>query len=907
MDALHGPLVLLLATRLVLGPGGDAEPGERQVSLEFSRWEALRTLAEAEFDPPRAPGPYVATRDVTLARSDEGLRITATWRIDAIEGGLWSSVLIAFPGSHPQSPPLASLHIESVRFRGRDIGIVDTPAGPQTVLELADRSSGTLELVAFVPSDALPEPSGPLALWLMPAVRGELRLRGFAAPEGQVAELVVASEAARPGQARRELEGSFWAGEAELLVQHVDASARSEGPEQPLALAQVAMGLTFGAGELRGRARASWLLRRGQLATVSLDTSGLGHDLELAGPNVLEWTRQGDRIDIVLKAAVDDRIDVDLHWTQSLSSEAEARVAAPRIAAGEAYRSESCLQIARDDDLELLPALAGWSTLASTELPEWASGYVQGSATASFRHERDDPGARFDVLRFVPVAGPPVMVDVAAYEIATTHEGRSLVQARYEVRNERASHLAIELPSDTRLLGASVDGEAVSPSRELGSAGTTTWRVPLERSLESVAGSLSFPVEIIYLGEGPAWAKQEQRELELPALDAPVAVSRVTVHLPPNYRNRVDVGDHHRVAAFSEGEGITYGLGSAADPSTLAQADQLYRAAVDGWMANDFEGAQSSLDELARLGAANENIAGLQANLDLVQGRGEKNTEDSSGQSAVVSRRIKDQAKTRASNERYELREKAEEAEALEAKGDYEQAEQKLAEAQAIGERLALLEQDESKEQVAYNQSLSSSSARVAQKKKQKAGREQAGWKSDEQRFSIDGKARNDDDRATVAVLDPAGTPAKPNEPQVVDGLNVDATVTETTVTGTSTSAAISIDYESLTELPVATESRDFVSVVQVMPGVAGRGKRGRPGKQAKADKRGTKAPDAMPTPPLADPNAALAGPIATAAAVTLHVPAIGETVTYQYMLQPEGKAPTVHLDARRHKRRSKP
>jgi hypothetical protein len=191
----------------------------------------------------------------------------------------------------------------------------------------------------------------------------------------------------------------------------------------------------------------------------------------------------------------------------------------------------------------------------------------------------------------------------------------------------------------------------------------------------------------------------------------------------------------------------------------------------------------------------------------------------------------------------------------------------------------------------------------VAQKKKQKAGREKVASKPNEQPVSIDGKARDDDERATVAarkppvgVIDAAGTPATPTEP-----------VSGTTVTGTSTSAAISIEYERLTELPVATESRDFVSVVQVMPGVAGRGKRGRTSKQAKADERGAKAPDAMPTPQLADPNAALAGPIATAAAVTLHVPAIGETVTYQYMLQPEGKAPTVHLDARRHKRRSKP
>jgi hypothetical protein len=50
------------------------------------------------------------------------------------------------------------------------------------------------------------------------------------------------------------------------------------------------------------------------------------------------------------------------------------------------------------------------------------------------------------------------------------------------------------------------------------------------------------------------------------------------------------------------------------------------------------------------------------------------------------------------------------------------------------------------------------------------------------------------------------------------------------------------------------------------------------------------------------DPNAALDGPVATASAVSVHVPAVGEAVLYQHMLLPEGKALTVHLEARRHK-----
>ena len=44
-------------------------------------------------------------------------------------------------------------------------------------------------------------------------------------------------------------------------------------------------------------------------------------------------------------------------------------------------------------------------------------------------------------------------------------------------------------------------------------------------------------------------------------LDAPIAGSRLTLHLPPGYRSRKRPGDGDVVAAFTRGEGITYGLG----------------------------------------------------------------------------------------------------------------------------------------------------------------------------------------------------------------------------------------------------------------------------------------------------------------------------------------------------------
>jgi hypothetical protein len=911
MAQVFSTFALILATTVAIWPDDpvgisdsvEMDPGPGEVSIDGVRWESLRALGEHEEPVVKPPGPWAADRQVQIERAIDGVRIRSTWKLEALEAGWWTGPLIG---------PVPGMRVESVTWRGRDLGVTSTPAGEEVSVQMTAKSRGELELVVFVPADQLPGGvDGSIDVWLKPAVRGELRLAKAAAPEGRVAELVV------EGQARRMIDGRFWAGEAQLSLRWVDAKAVTDQLEGPLAVAQSAVGLTFGDGEVRGRARVSWLLRRGQLDSVTIDTAGLGRDLEVVGPNVHEWVRNGDRIDIELKEPVDGRLDVDLRWTQGLPDGAEAQLAAPRIVPQQAYRTESYMQLARDGELEVLPALSGWSAVARAELPEWAGGYIEGTATATYRRDGEDPGASFELLRFVPLSGPPVMVDVAAYEIATTDEGRSLVHARYDVRNERASHLRVELPNGSRMLGVRVNGETVTPTRDASSAITNTdaWRVPLVRSLESVKGSLSFPVEVIFISEAESWEKKEARDLQLPALDAPVGVSRVRVYLPPNYENRVDMFDFHTVPDFSEGEGITYGLGVGSTSAEMLRADELYREALARWMENDFRRAQSSLDELSQLGASNANIAGLQGNLDLVQGRADKADEDGGdGQSAVVSRRIKDQANMRAADDKIALHERTREAEELEAQGEYDEAELKLAEAKELGDRLALLEQSESQEQVVYNQSLSSKSARVADKKKRKVSRESAATKGgkkgsfyDFEEDGIEGELLTPEG---ANLQDPAGNAvAAPSDGEVAEPPPMSEPISGsgemTTTFGNEEEEPVMIDMEEAKPLPVGADtSRDFTAVLDVQ--ASGKQRRGGRGKGKQKLPEGTVAPEQaaqlMPAEPAPDPNAALAGPVASASAVSVHVPAIGEAVLYQHMLLPEGKALTVHLEARRHK-----
>ncbi len=935
------------------------ELGPRQVSIDGDRWAELRALAEGEEPAETPPGPWASSRDVQIEYRPDGVRVRATWELRAVEGGWWTGPLLG---------PLPGARVESARVDGRELGVTRSSAGEEVAVRLKAGGRARVEMVAFIPREG-DATRTPLDLQMMPAVRGRVRVVEGAPAE---ARLELRSErltwyAERPG---------VETGAEQLNLRWVEPPTQI-GVEPLQAVGRAAVGLTFGDAEVRGRAQLSWMIRRGQTQRVSFVAAGLGNDLELAGPNLREWARQGDRIVVELQEPAEGRVDLELRWTQGISASGESSMRAPQLSLEGAWRSETFLQIARDGELEVLPRLSAWTAIARAEMPDWATGLIEGNATATFRAEGSSAG-EFGLLRFEPVAGPPLVVDVAAYDVATTHEGRSLVHARYDVRNERASHLRVSLPAGMRMLGVRVNGETATPSREADG----TWRIPVVRSVESVKGMLSFPVEVIAIGDAETWSKKERRELSLFSVDAPVAVSRVQLYLPPEFDNRLEVGEAHRVDDFSKGEGITYGLGTGA--TQVQVADELYREAVDGWMRNDFELAQQKLDELGSLGASNSNIEGLQANLDVVSG--DKDEERSGEGEALATRRIREQAQMRAVDDKVELEKAAKEAEQLEAAGRYEEAEFRYKEAEDIGKRLAKLEQSESKEQEVYNQSLSSSSARVAEKKKRKVEREDRSRQPKKSRARGWGRSKMSKARSSA----PSSAPSSASMPMErergpeeavyqLQGANITGEAEgrpgNTAATGVQAGefygegdedvggadgdvmvfdfeddfvdgqllvpdgAAVGSELSNAEPPPPAppppegATGRDFTAVVDVaptadrdaagislagttsaetvtmLPGAAPKRARARRGgaRRARGKKsaanESTAAPEApmadMPAPAM-DPNAALAGPVASASAVSVHVPAVGERVLYQRLLLREGETLVLRIDARR-------
>jgi hypothetical protein len=169
-----------------------------------------------------------------------------------------------------------------------------------------------------------------------------------------------------------------------------------------------------------------------------------------------------------------------------------------------------------------------------TDLGEMISSR-QSQAMAAFRFRPGDAKLRrtlnVTVARYTPQAVLMANVEEARYQVLVSSEGKTMVLARYAVRNNQRNFLKITLPPGATLWSASLAGKAVRP----GQAPDGSVLLPLDKA-RAGDDAPAFAVEIVYMSRGTAWNDKGQFKLGLPALDLPVSRTGLLVYHPPLYK-----------------------------------------------------------------------------------------------------------------------------------------------------------------------------------------------------------------------------------------------------------------------------------------------------------------------------------------------------------------------------------
>ena len=128
-------------------------------------------------------------------------------------------------------------------------------------------------------------------------------------------------------------------------------------------------------------------------------------------------------------------------------------------------------------------------------------------------------------------------VEEARYRVLLTKDGKSLVEARYAVRNNQRSFVKITLPPGASLWSASLAGKTIRP----GSGPDASLLLPLSKA-RSGEEAPEFAVEIIYFAPGPSWTDKGRLKVPLPALDLPISRTGLQVFYPPQFRFLAETG-----------------------------------------------------------------------------------------------------------------------------------------------------------------------------------------------------------------------------------------------------------------------------------------------------------------------------------------------------------------------------
>jgi hypothetical protein len=168
----------------------------------------------------------------------------------------------------------------------------------------------------------------------------------------------------------------------------------------------------------------------------------------------------------------------------------------------------------------------------------------QSPALIAFRTHSGDTqlprSLHLTVSRYTQQAVLLANVEEARYRVLFARDGKSLVEARYAVRNNQRTFVKITLPPGATLWSASLSGKPIRP----GSGPDASLLVPLSKA-RSGEDAPEFSVEVVYFTPGSPWTDKGRLKFSLPALDLPISRTGLQVFYPPLFRLASETGSFH--------------------------------------------------------------------------------------------------------------------------------------------------------------------------------------------------------------------------------------------------------------------------------------------------------------------------------------------------------------------------
>jgi hypothetical protein len=237
----------------------------------------------------------------------------------------------------------------------------------------------------------------------------------------------------------------------------------------------------------------------------------------------------------------------------------------------------------------------------------------QSPSLAAFRFlpgaTAGDRALNIQVARYTQQAVLTANIEEARFRVLMTRDGKTLLEARYAVRNTQRDFLNVTLPAGAVAWSASLAGKPVRPAK--GPDGSLL--LPLMKT-QAGEDAAPFAVSLTYLVRGAAFADRGHSTIALPSLDLPVSKSGAVVYLPPGFRLTAEPGPF-RMGTYDKPSSAAFGgAPAAAQPSSSAAPQNAQNQQLDILQQFNSSAAQSASQILVdRYNARSESRTGAKA------------------------------------------------------------------------------------------------------------------------------------------------------------------------------------------------------------------------------------------------------------------------------------------------------
>jgi len=205
-----------------------------------------------------------------------------------------------------------------------------------------------------------------------------------------------------------------------------------------------------------------------------------------------------------------------------------------------------------------------------------------------------DRALNVEVARYTQQAVLTANIEEARYRVLMTRDGKTLLEARYAVRNTQRDFLKVTLPAGGLAWSATLAGKPVRPAK--GPEGSLLLPLTKTQAGEEAA---PFAVSLTYLVRGAALADRGHSSVALPSVDLPVSKSGAVVYSPPGFRVTADPGPFRTQTYERPSSAAFGGAPAAAQPSANAAPQNALNQQPDILQQFNSNAAQSASQTLA--------------------------------------------------------------------------------------------------------------------------------------------------------------------------------------------------------------------------------------------------------------------------------------------------------------------